>query len=100
MIVLKTIGAAVMITGAIGLGAVGVGSGVASAAPGAPGAPWQQDDGGWGRGHGGGCAGVATMDQVGVGAGPASPRLSSRFALKPPEGRFILSGRRQSNPRS
>ena len=53
MIVLKTIGAAVMITGAIGLGAVGVGSGVASAAPGAPGAPWQQDDGGWGWGHGG-----------------------------------------------
>jgi hypothetical protein len=54
MIILKTIGAAVMIAGAVGLGAVGVGSGVASAAPGVPGTPWQQDDGGWGwGGHGG-----------------------------------------------
>jgi hypothetical protein len=53
MIVLKTIGAAVMMTGAIALAAVGVGSGVASAAPGMPGTPWQQDDNGWGWGHGG-----------------------------------------------
>ena len=53
---LKTLAAGAAIAGALGFAAVGVGSGVANAAPPTPGAQWAQDPG-WGYGpgwHGGG----------------------------------------------
>ena len=54
---LKKIAAATTIAGALGLTALGIGKGVANAAPPSPHAstPWQQDDGhGHGHGHGDG----------------------------------------------
>jgi hypothetical protein len=58
MINLKPIAAGATIAGALGLAALGIGTGVANAAPPSPvtsGTLWQQDRGGdWGHGPGGG----------------------------------------------
>ena len=52
---LKKIAASAAMVGALGFGAVGLGAGIASAAPSAPvvtGVQWQQDRGDWGHGDG------------------------------------------------
>lgn len=56
MIDLKAIAARTAIAGVLGIAALGIGSGVANAAPPSPVGPdssWAQDPG-WGHGHGGG----------------------------------------------
>jgi hypothetical protein len=57
MIDLKTIAGGIAVAGTLGLAALGIGSGVANAAPSqtAPETTWAQD--GWGHGHGGGHGG-------------------------------------------
>ncbi len=76
MINLKGIATAAAITGALGLGALGVGTGVANAAP-TPGTGWAQY-GGWGggpgwHGHGGGWGGGPGWGGGGPGWGGGGP---------------------------
>ena len=52
MIALKKVAAAAGIAGALGLGGLAVGAGVANAEPASPGIPCQHADGWWGHGHG------------------------------------------------